>query len=414
MDTIKTHYDNLQVARNASPEVIRAAYKGLTQRYHPDRHPEDRARYERVMKIVNEAFEVLSDPSKRAEHDAWIAQQEAAAATPANSTSSRDARPTGARALYDPPTDNYADAAHAFRQSRVASAALEPTHPAPPSTPADESAQQVATGGTGGEEPPRRHRSFRMTEPGDQGMSALSGLGIAVAVVVAIMVAIRWSHSRFGRLGIVIGGAALVLAAVWLIAEYIRKARDDGTRTKGSGVAWWLTAIVWGWLAYALTPHRLGAFAWSDYAAFCAVFVAAWIPAYGACRALLTPVTQRNLPWLRVGGYIFPVALVFVTLVTIRGAGGDSSFLHATQPTSSGAFGLAFAHDAGLLIGVLVSAALVTAVLVGVGALVGAVIARIGAAASASRSRARVTALLVGWAVIPVAGMAVFLAKWVP
>jgi curved DNA-binding protein CbpA len=78
MGAIKTHYDNLQVARNASPEVIRAAYKGLTQRYHPDRNPNDRERCERVMKIINRAFEVLSDPQRRAEHDAWIAEQETA------------------------------------------------------------------------------------------------------------------------------------------------------------------------------------------------------------------------------------------------------------------------------------------------------------------------------------------------
>lgn len=413
MGAVKTHYDNLQVTRNASPEVIRAAYKGLTQRYHPDRHPEDRARYERVMKILNEAFEVLSDPLKRAEHDAWIAQHEAAAATPAGSSGSRDARPTGAPPVYDPPAANYADAAHAFRQSRMASAAPEPMHPVPPSTPADESAQQVATRDTGGEKPPRRHRSFRMTEPGEHDMSGWAGLGIAVAVVVAIMVAIRWSHSRAGRVGIVVGGAALVLAAIWLIAERIRKARAGGAQTKGSGFAWWLTAIVWGWLAYALTPHRGAAFAWTDYTAFCAVLVAAWIPAYGACRALLAPVPQRSLPWWRAGGWIFPVALVFVALVTIRG-GGSTSFLRVAQPTSNAAFGLALAHDAGLLIGVFVGAVLVSAVLVGVGALVSAAVTRVCVAANVPRPHARVTALLAGWAVIPVAGMAVFLAKWVP
>lgn len=76
---IATHYDNLQVARNASPEVIRAAYRGLTQRYHPDRNPDDPERYERIMKLINRAFEVLSDPRRRAAHDAWIAEQEAIA-----------------------------------------------------------------------------------------------------------------------------------------------------------------------------------------------------------------------------------------------------------------------------------------------------------------------------------------------
>ncbi len=79
MTGIRTHYDNLQVARNARIEVIKAAYRGLTQRYHPDRNPNDRERCERIMKIINVAFEILSDPEKRAAHDVWIARQEAEA-----------------------------------------------------------------------------------------------------------------------------------------------------------------------------------------------------------------------------------------------------------------------------------------------------------------------------------------------
>lgn len=39
MEKIHTHYDNLKVAREAPPEVIRAAYRALSQRYHPDRNP---------------------------------------------------------------------------------------------------------------------------------------------------------------------------------------------------------------------------------------------------------------------------------------------------------------------------------------------------------------------------------------
>lgn len=75
MKKVRTHYDNLKVARNAPPEVIRAAYKTLSQKYHPDRNgssPES----QRVMKIINESFAVLSDPEVRRKHDAWIQQQE--------------------------------------------------------------------------------------------------------------------------------------------------------------------------------------------------------------------------------------------------------------------------------------------------------------------------------------------------
>lgn len=75
MGKIHTHYDNLKVTRNAPPEVIRAAYKTLTQKYHPDRHPGN-ADAERVMALINVSYQVLSDPVKRTEHDRWIDQQE--------------------------------------------------------------------------------------------------------------------------------------------------------------------------------------------------------------------------------------------------------------------------------------------------------------------------------------------------
>ena len=73
---LATHYDSLKVARNSPVEVIRAAYRALCQKYHPDKHP-DRERAERIMKIINQAYEVLTDPVRRQEHDAWIAEQEA-------------------------------------------------------------------------------------------------------------------------------------------------------------------------------------------------------------------------------------------------------------------------------------------------------------------------------------------------
>lgn len=67
---VHTHYENLRVARNAPPEVIRAAYRVLAQRYHPDVNPSPDAA--RVMKLLNEAYAVLSDPQQRAVHDSWI------------------------------------------------------------------------------------------------------------------------------------------------------------------------------------------------------------------------------------------------------------------------------------------------------------------------------------------------------
>jgi len=75
MGKIHTHYDNLKVARGAPQEVIRAAYKALSQKYHPDKNfGDDKAA--RIMAIVNTAYDTLADPQRRKEHDDWIAQEE--------------------------------------------------------------------------------------------------------------------------------------------------------------------------------------------------------------------------------------------------------------------------------------------------------------------------------------------------
>lgn len=70
-----TYYDVLQVERNASPERVRAAYRKLAHKYHPDKMPGN-ANAGRAMAAVNAAYEVLSDPQRRAEHDLWIRRAE--------------------------------------------------------------------------------------------------------------------------------------------------------------------------------------------------------------------------------------------------------------------------------------------------------------------------------------------------
>jgi len=78
MAKIHTHYDNLKVARNAPPEVIRAAYRTLSQRFHPDRNAGDDSATH-IFQLISAAYEALSDPAKRREHDEWIAKAEAEA-----------------------------------------------------------------------------------------------------------------------------------------------------------------------------------------------------------------------------------------------------------------------------------------------------------------------------------------------
>jgi hypothetical protein len=88
MPKVHSHYENLTVARNAPLEVIRAAYRTLSQKYHPDRNPRD-PEAARIMTVINAAYEALSDPMKRRQHDEWIARTEADES--ASSTGSRRA-----------------------------------------------------------------------------------------------------------------------------------------------------------------------------------------------------------------------------------------------------------------------------------------------------------------------------------
>lgn len=66
----KNYYEILEVDRNASPEIIEKAYKTLAKKYHPDLREDAEKRYaEEAFKMINEAYEILSDPQKRTEYD---------------------------------------------------------------------------------------------------------------------------------------------------------------------------------------------------------------------------------------------------------------------------------------------------------------------------------------------------------
>lgn len=62
-------YRLLQVSPNASDEVIRAAYRALARRSHPDVSPTGDAGGRR-MQALNAAYALLSDPARRADYDA--------------------------------------------------------------------------------------------------------------------------------------------------------------------------------------------------------------------------------------------------------------------------------------------------------------------------------------------------------
>jgi len=65
----KDHYRILGVIQDAEDIVIKAAYRALAQRYHPDKWPGSPAEATRRMSKINGAFVVLSDPKKRKQYD---------------------------------------------------------------------------------------------------------------------------------------------------------------------------------------------------------------------------------------------------------------------------------------------------------------------------------------------------------
>lgn len=66
---MKSYYEILEVSKTASNEVIKMAYKALVKKYHPDSYVGDKNYADKMIKKINEAYEILSNTEKRNDYD---------------------------------------------------------------------------------------------------------------------------------------------------------------------------------------------------------------------------------------------------------------------------------------------------------------------------------------------------------
>lgn len=73
---MRNYYEILEVDKNASKEIIDKAYRTLVKKYHPDlKEHEEKLEAEKKIKEINEAYDVLSDKTKRNEYNNTLQNQ---------------------------------------------------------------------------------------------------------------------------------------------------------------------------------------------------------------------------------------------------------------------------------------------------------------------------------------------------
>ena len=105
MPQVRNYYEMLGVDKNAPSNEIKKAYRTLAIKYHPDRNLGNKAAEEKF-KDINEAYEVLSDQTRRVQYDQSLKPKSFFRGNAANNRSGATSS-TATRTRNRVPTDNY-------------------------------------------------------------------------------------------------------------------------------------------------------------------------------------------------------------------------------------------------------------------------------------------------------------------
>lgn len=94
------YYHILGISRRASSQEIKAAYRRLALRYHPDKNPDSSYAEERF-KEISHAYQILKDPEKKARHDLMLAYEDIRATVGIPPPPGEPYRRTGTRQDYE-------------------------------------------------------------------------------------------------------------------------------------------------------------------------------------------------------------------------------------------------------------------------------------------------------------------------
>lgn len=361
-----TQYEILEVARSASPEVIRAAYKSLSQRWHPDRNPSNLAEAERRIKGIDAAYELLSDPAKRALYDAKIGAQvdcDSYENSPSNQAS--------------PGRTPYGAGASGESEGCTGSARIHSLE--------SEARLQWA------------NHSIRRLMPGsNEGL-----LAFVLPFAAILLLGLLWLF--VGRMALVLGGSALAcLSSCYLIKVWIRERSLGGVFNTAMDLSWLMTGTVWAWIPFAIGMEwKFGSLISLDKVPFYAVIISAWIPAFGLARVAVNKQEHSLiLTKSKIYGLLFLMCLIQVSTYLAFSPAGQDEVLRILGYRQVGA-PIYIAALAGFAGGAIILSILYAAVLFLFGGLLGNAFAFGMRFIAGVRVDSNVPVLAAGWAIVP-------------